>query len=273
MKTDLEALERELKKRLDYPATPWDRRQNNAWDKETNFIYKTQTWEGLLGRVREFSRDKMNYAVNRWFNFWSAVGVEEIFCRQPGVTPGPHKHRLIDFAIGGITFDHKTTVFPAAYEPGPLYAAAYPRHLAWWLYEHQSDEGRRHFGNRLFVVLYDGEGKHWRLRAELGMIRERVEAYVRGFEPGRLIELHLAQDEQVTLTDVIWVPGSPLVGEPVTMKLDDWGDYLKKNGLRAVAASLRWEPDPDQPGRERAAVTVVCPHPNPLPEGEGAEAG
>jgi hypothetical protein len=86
---DLVALESELKKRLSYPPTPWDRRQNNAWDKETGFIYQIKTWEGLLAKVQGFSRDKCHYAVNRWFNFWSARGVEEIFCRQPGVVPGP----------------------------------------------------------------------------------------------------------------------------------------------------------------------------------------
>lgn len=267
MKIDLGTLEHELKKRLRWPETPWDRRQNNTWDKETQFIYQIQGWEELLDRVKGLSRDKTNYAVNRWFNFWSAVGVEEIFKRQPGVTPGPYKHRLVDFAIRGITFDHKTTVFPAAYEPGALYAAAYPRHLAWWLYEHQSDEGRHHFGNRLFVVLYDAGGQHWRLRAELGLIRERIEAYMAGFEPGRLIELKLGPQEQAALTDVIWVPGSPLVEQPVTVGMENWDEYLRNNGLKYVAGSLRWEPDPDRPGQDRVAVTVVSPGPSPLPEG------
>lgn len=254
MKIDLGILEHELKKRLSYPETPWGQKQNNAWDKETSFIYQVKTWDALLERVRGFSRDKFNYAVNRWFNFWSARGVEEIFCRQPGVTPGPSKHKLVDFVIGGVTFDHKTTVFPAAYEPGPLYAAVYPAHLAGWLYEHQSDEGRHHLANRLFVVLYDAGGQHWRLRASLGLIKERVEAYVQGFDPARLLEVKIKG--VAALADVIWIPDVPFVGQPVTVRLDDWPDYLQRGGLRVVGL-LRWEPDPDRPGLERAAVTVV----------------
>lgn len=268
---DLIALESELKKRLAHPATPWDRRQNDAWDKATNFIYQVATWASLertAGRLRPAAL--RNYAINRWFNFWSAVGVETIFTRQPGVTPGPYRHRLIDFSIGGLTFDHKTSVFPAAYEPGPLYAAAHPAHLAAWLYARQSGEQRHHLGNRLFLVLYSPQGDHWRLRAELGLIRSRVESYVGSFDPARLIELRLGEDH-TALTDIIWVPASPLAGPPEVVSLEDWNDYLARNNLQVVPDSLRYEPDPDHPGRERAAVTVVSLPPSLSGRGDGGE--
>ena len=268
---DIVALEAELKKRLAHPATPWDRRQNDVWDKATNFIYRTATWDALRDAVRSLKPAGLrNYAINRWFNFWSAVGVETIFTRQSGVTPGPYKHRLIDFSIAGLTFDHKTTVFPAAYFPGSLYAAAYPAHLAAWLYAHQSGEQRHHLGNRLFLVLYNFQGAHWRLRAELGLIRGQVETYVRNFDPARLITLQLTEDH-TALTDIIWIPGSPLAEPPEVVSLEDWNSYLARNNLQVVPDSLRFEPDPDHPGRERAAVTVVPSSSPGGPEGqEGA---
>ena len=67
------------------------------------------------------------YAINRWFNYWSATGVETIFCSLPGVIAAKNpKDRLVDFSIQNITFDHKTTVFPNGYQQSPRFAATNP---------------------------------------------------------------------------------------------------------------------------------------------------
>ena len=75
---NLQSLESELKKRLDFPYN-WGRKQSDEWDRKTKFIYQTQDFESLENQCRDFDNELRNYAFNRWLNFWSAKAVEEIF--------------------------------------------------------------------------------------------------------------------------------------------------------------------------------------------------
>ena len=85
-------LEDELKKRikLDYF---WGRKQDDEFDKQTNFIYKIESFELLLATIESAFKNNpkyeylKNYTLNRWFNFWSAKGVESIFCEHENVQP------------------------------------------------------------------------------------------------------------------------------------------------------------------------------------------
>ena len=85
MINDLILIENELKKRIAYPYK-WGRKQNDQFDKLTNFVYKIPTFEATLKEIEtKFRKDKehkhiSNYALNRWYNFWSAQAVEKIFC-------------------------------------------------------------------------------------------------------------------------------------------------------------------------------------------------
>lgn len=209
MSTYLTSLETELKKRINkYPYTPWGRKQADDWDRKTNFIYRTSYWDNLWRIVGDMPEELRHYAINRWFNYWSATGVETIFCNLPGVIAAKNpKDRLVDFTIQGIRFDHKTTVFPGGYQQSPRFAAINPQHLVTWLYQNQSAEKRYHTANRLFVVLHDDDGEHWKLRAELSVIKQQVEQYIQDFAQERLISLSL--DGSEVLTDVIWVPNEP----------------------------------------------------------------
>ena len=125
MKKDLKQIEIELKKRLTYPYK-WGRKQNDCFDKLTNFIYKISDFDEAITEINNrFIKDKehkniSNYALNRWYNFWSANAVEKIFCSLPYVKPAfDEKDRLVDFAIDGAKFDHKTSVFPKNF-PYPI---------------------------------------------------------------------------------------------------------------------------------------------------------
>jgi len=118
MNIELEKIETELKNRLPYPYK-WGRKQNNEFDKLTNFIYRTFLFDDVIKEINSrFKKDKehqniSNYALNRWYNFWSAQAVEKIFCSLPNVKPAlDSRDRLVDFTIDGVTFDHKTSVFP-----------------------------------------------------------------------------------------------------------------------------------------------------------------
>ncbi len=209
MQSDLRKIETELKKRLTYPYK-WGRKQNNEFDKLTNFIYRTFLFDDVIKEINSrFKKDKehlniSNYALNRWYNFWSAQAVEKIFCSLPNIKPAlDSKDRLVDFTIDGFKFDHKTSVFPKNF-PYPIKEAVKKTdELIRWLYKNQSQQQRMHLKNRLFVVLYSPDDEHWKLKAEINWLKERIEKYMLGFNPHYLLKFPLESDHQ-TLADVIW---------------------------------------------------------------------
>ena len=209
MNNDLQKIETELKKRLTYPYK-WGKKQNDQYDKLTNFIYRTFLFDDVLKEInKRFKNDKdnkniSNYALNRWYNFWSAQAIEKIFCSLPSVKPAlDTKNRLVDFTIEGVTFDHKTSVFPKNF-PYPINEAVKKTdELIKWLYKNQSQQQRKHLKNRLFIVLYSTDGEHWKLKADIVWLKERIEKYMEGFNPNYLLKFPLEKG-YFTLADVIW---------------------------------------------------------------------
>ena len=209
MKRNLTEIETQLKKRLAYPYK-WGRKQNDHFDKLTNFVYRTFLFDDVIKEIEnKFSTDKehqniSNYALNRWYNFWSAQAVEQIFCSLPNVKPAlDSKNRLVDFTIDGFTFDHKTSVFPKGFPYGIKEAFDKTKELIEWFYKYQSQQQRKHLKNRLFVVLYSPDDEHWKLKAEIGWLKGRIEKYMEGFNPHFLLKFQLEKGHD-TLADVIW---------------------------------------------------------------------
>jgi len=209
MDAELVNIEKELKKRLTYPYK-WGRKQSDEFDRLTNFVYRIPSFEEVLKETENrFRKDKehqniANYALNRWYNFWSAQAVEKIFCSIPNVKPAlDEKDRLVDFTIDGVTFDHKTSIFPKNF-PYPIEEAIKKTdELILWLYKHQSQQQRKHLKNRLFIVLYFADGEHWKLKSEIFWLKERIEKYMQSFNPHYLLKFPL-ENNQETLSDVIW---------------------------------------------------------------------
>ncbi|MES2733763.1 MAG: hypothetical protein V4714_18600 [Bacteroidota bacterium] len=206
---DLVRIEHELQKRLAFPYR-WGRRQSNNFDQATQFIYQTYSFEFLLREIeRRFGHldtyeSYQDYALNRWFNFWSAQAVEQIFCSLSGVKPAHNpRNRLVDFSFEGISFDHKTTIFPKSFPQNLASAQDNPRELIQWLYDNQSQEKRMHLKNRLFIVLHANDGEHWKLKADIGWLQTIIEQYVGAFSLTQLHTFHFAHDSP-TLSDVIW---------------------------------------------------------------------
>lgn len=207
---DLSEKENELKKRLNYPYQ-WGRKQNDEWDEATHFIYTTNKFDDLLKTIEnkfekfQNKEELKNYAMNRWFNFFSAQAVEEIFCSTKFIKPNKDKkNKLIDFTLNEFHFDHKTTVFPKAFNKDINYAKANERELIEWLYENQSQQGRKHMMNRLFVVVYDSNNPdHWKLKAELSWLKKIIYDYIEIFDENNLVRLSLTKDRK-TLSDIIW---------------------------------------------------------------------
>jgi len=209
MDINLSRIEKELKKRLSYPYK-WGRKQNDEFDKLTNIIYRISSFDEVLKEIENrFKKDKnhkniANYALNRWYNFWSAKAVEKIFCSLPNVKPAlDEKDRLVDFTIDGVTFDHKTSIFPKNFPHTIEESIKKTDELIVWLYKNQSQHQRKHFRNRLFIVLYSSDGEHWKLKSEIAWLKERIEKYMKGFNPHYLLKFSLEKNHD-TLADVIW---------------------------------------------------------------------
>lgn len=209
MDVELINIEKELKKRLAYPYK-WGRKQDDEYDKLTNFVYRIPSFEEVLKETESrFRKDKeheniANYALNRWYNFWSAQAVEKIFCSLPNVKPAlDEKDRLVDFTIDDVTFDHKTSIFPKNFPYSINEAIKKTDELILWLYTHQSQQQRKHLKNRLFIVLYSSDGEHWKLKAEISWLKERIEKYMIGFNPHYLLKFPLEKNQE-TLADIIW---------------------------------------------------------------------
>lgn len=83
---DLARVEIELKKRLNFPYK-WGRKQSNDWDNKTNFIYTTYSIASLLKKNELLEQSLQDYALNRWYNFWSAMAVEYLFATHIKVQP------------------------------------------------------------------------------------------------------------------------------------------------------------------------------------------
>jgi len=203
MNLDLVYLEQQLKKRWQYPYR-WGKHQNNADDALSNWIYSCPDFEQLLEQASTLPEAQKLYTMNRWYNFWSAKAVEQIFLSAPSVQAAANaKDKTKDFFISDIPFDHKSTVFPKAFPHSLAEAQAAPQQLIEWLYTHQSQEGRYHRYNRLFVVLYAQKVPHWYLKAELGFLSNCIENYLAVFEAEQLIILHWP-DGNSCLSDVVW---------------------------------------------------------------------
>ena len=210
-KLDLIHIEQQLKHRWDYKYV-WKRKQNNLWDSYTSYIYTTQNWADLIPKiaqtVAEHTLDKHElfyYASNRWYNFWSAMAVEQLFTEIAGITPIENsKDREKDFYLKGIPFDHKTSVFPKGFGYDVDYAHTNEMELITWLYEHQSSQKRFHLKNRLFVIVHDKNGEHWKIKAKLSLIAKCVKNYMKSYHEDQLQKVIFA-DNKTAQSDIIWV--------------------------------------------------------------------
>lgn len=207
---DLDNIETELKKRWELPYI-WGRKQNDVWDKHSNFIYEIKDWDSLKLRISQVSKVEnlnasqfLNYAGNRWYNFNSAMAVENIFKGVYGVIPAHNlKNRLVDFNFFGINFDHKTSIFPSKFDGSLKYAVQHPEKLIEWLYRNQSSQQRQHFSNRLFLIVYAENGAHWKLKAEILWLKGIIEKYSANFETTQLKPFVFSQGK-TTYSDIIW---------------------------------------------------------------------
>lgn len=199
----LQRVERELKKRLLYEYK-WGRKQSNSWDNDTNFIYQTYSFESLLKKTNHFNQELKDYAFNRWYNFWSAMAAEDIFASQENVIANKNSYdKLVDFTIDGIPFDHKTSIFPKGFNKSYEYARQNEEELIQWLYDNQSQQGRKHLKNRLFIILYDQNHQHWKMKSEIMALKKEIDLYVNNFSYNNLYEFDFGDGK--VYSDILWI--------------------------------------------------------------------
>ncbi|SFV51791.1 unknown [hydrothermal vent metagenome] len=200
---DLERVERELKKRLSYRYR-WGRKQSDSWDRDTNFIYSTYSFKSLLKKTEPLTQELRDYALNRWYNYWSAMAVEDIFASHSNIVANRNIYdKLVDFTIDNIPFDHKTTIFPRGFGKSYRYAIENEKELIRWLYDNQSQQGRKHLKNRLFIVVYDKNNQHWRMKSEIMRLKREINLYVANFSLDNLYELDFGDGR--VYSDILWI--------------------------------------------------------------------
>lgn len=200
---DLERIEKELKKRLPYQYK-WGRKQSNSWDSDTNFIYQTYSFESLLKKTEPLSQELRDYALNRWYNFWSAMAAEDIFASHSSVIANKNSYdKLVDFTIDSIPFDHKTSIFPRGFNKSYKYSIENEKELIQWLYNNQSQQGRKHLKNRLFIIMYDINNQHWQMKSEIMKLKTRIDSYVDNFSSSNLYEFDFGDGK--VYSDILWI--------------------------------------------------------------------
>lgn len=183
----------ELHKALSLISAQWTR-QNNIFDRRSKFIYYTETVDECLLRARKINIDE-NYVLHRWYNFHTSVYCEYLFVKHGAEKEDDEYHHDIDIYIDGIPYDVKLTVYPAKLERENIFLDLNCREgkneLIQWMYENQSQEGRKHLKNRIFIVC-NGESAEEKMakKSDFDTIEQKIVNYfrfLRSNEPNQLI--------------------------------------------------------------------------------------
>lgn len=184
--SDFSLIRHELNKLTHLP--PWGRKQADGWDQLSNFVYRIHTLAGVQRQAQAVARAKnleielfSNYALRRWYNHHTHDQILQIFCAHPDVrVEANRKHSTIDFYLRDLPFDLKVSRFPRAYPATIESARQNPHQLALWQYENQSQQGRYHTGNRLFIVLHDQTqpAQTWQLRRDFETLQTLIEDFL-----------------------------------------------------------------------------------------------
>lgn len=111
-------IESDLKRCLNMISSDW-KIQDNRNDSSTNFIYNAKTLDECLDLI---SRNNVNrdYALHRWYNYYTSVQCEYLFCDYGAVHEKDIRNHDVDIYINNIPFDVKLTVYPKALSEKPF---------------------------------------------------------------------------------------------------------------------------------------------------------
>ena len=179
-------VQRELLKVKQMP--PWGRVQGDEWDRASRFIYSIRTLNALRRETKRVAAELElplrafgNYVIRRWYNFHTHQAALDLILAHPRTRPEPDPfHHTIDFYLGEKGFDLKLTRLPQGFGHNLAYARAHPNQLARWLYVNQSQQGRFHVANRLFLLLHDAidPAQTWKLRRDFERLKQAIHTFL-----------------------------------------------------------------------------------------------
>lgn len=169
----------ELQKALSYIDENW-RMQNNYNDYKSNFIYKVDTVNEVIN-LSELNGVDYKYALHRWYNFKTSIYCENVFVKYGAIKEEDLRNKEIDIYINKVPFDVKLTVYPKALSNHPydLKTREGKNKMIEWLYQHQSQQQRKHLANRLFIVC-DGKTQYDSLclKSDVEQLNRKIRAYI-----------------------------------------------------------------------------------------------
>ncbi|MBT8327122.1 MAG: hypothetical protein KJP21_05330 [Bacteroidia bacterium] len=184
---NLVQVEEELKKR-------WSRRFNwgekivSIWDSQTSFVFGFDRFNDVNDEIhaRLSSHARFNeirdYALSRWYIFISNRSLASIFISHPLVR---QLKGDADFYIDGLSFQLKAIDFPSN-SPLKIEEAKKDKQafLDWWMREHHESDLSK---NTIYLFLQSTTAENWKLRAELGLLKQFIYEYLDGFSRKNLL--------------------------------------------------------------------------------------
>lgn len=207
---DLMKLQYELEKAIPYLGQ-WEK-QNNYQDRLTNFIYKTDNFKEVKRKAEE-NNVSLRYTLHRWYNFHTSITAEDLFIKYGAIKEKDTTHKSIDLYIKEIPYDIKLTVYPFRYNKDVnLHTRSGKNDLIKWLYKNQSQQGRKHLKNRLFIVCKDANNyrislNNLKLKCRFDLIEKGIKTYFNYYGEGQFNKLKVIDDgnEYEVFSDIIVV--------------------------------------------------------------------
>lgn len=195
-------LEEAVKECEPFLGSKWEK-QNDENDNATNFIYWCKNIIQVLDLAMSNEIDTI-YAVHRWYNFVTSKMAEELF-EQFGAKPENNpKHHEIDFYLKDIGFDLKVTVLPQNSPLNNIKTRKEKNEMIKWLYNNQSQEGRKHLSNKIFI-LCDAEDKKTAmlLKSNIDKLTEGIDKFINYYsdKPFNQIEIQ----GNLVYSDIIYI--------------------------------------------------------------------
>lgn len=198
----------ELEKAFSLLSPDWSM-QNNFDDDRTRFIYTVKTVDEIISRCHG-DEALFQYALHRWYNYKTSKHCEDLFCLEGATRVENSKDKEADIYIREIPFDVKLTVYSKKFPtyPTKLNTRELKNAMCQWLYEHQSQEQRKHMKNRIFIVCHGKDQlDSFRLKMDFDQIHEKIKQYLSYFEENGFNQITVLDSYQEfsVLTDVIYI--------------------------------------------------------------------
>lgn len=198
----------ELLKALNLMSGSWQY-QNEKYDKLSRFIYQVKTADECISAAEKYGVD-VNYALHRWYNFATSKKCEEIFVKFGAKKEEDEYHHSIDIYINKIAYDVKLTIYPHKLEQENVFLdlenAQDKDKLIRWLYEHQSQETRKHLKSRIFIVCAGtGTYEKQKLKCDFIKIEKGIKEYMDSLKctmPNR-VEISDGNEKVFVYSDII----------------------------------------------------------------------